>query len=533
MGKTMKQPTLQIRKNATSRAFTIVELVIVVVVIAILAGITIIGYGNWREGITDSRVKSDAAGVYTGMQNARNFSKTGYPVLTPGVLFDGSSATSSIFKSSQDVTATYIEGSKAYFCVNVVSTTRTAIKYFVDSRLGSEPKKGDCAGGEYDPSVVGVGKPLIFREESMGTQNMCGIALDNKAYCIGRYIGDGSSVFNAYAPAKLAGASSLIGGSAITKIVSGSMQNCAIAASRAYCWGGTITGDGTSAHRASPLKISGNGALLDTYDVTDISVTNTNNTTFACAVANARLYCWGANTYGVLGNGNSTDAPSPVATLTTGVLQNVNIVKVMTSHYQTSVISDTGKMYIWGYGLPGGTLSTSPTEIPVFADKKVIKVASANYSAYVLTDEGMVYSWGSRAYGQQGDGTTSNFSKSPPSPVGLALSGKNVTDIAATSTAACAVAEGNVYCWGRNHEGQLGIGSTTDTNVPTLVQGALAGKQVRKIRAASAAADGQKYCATTTENKVYCWGSGMSGSGATVFSASNTPVELTSLGTFL
>ena len=65
-----------------NRGFTMVEIVIVVVVIGILAGITIVSYGSWRKNIAEGQVKSDLSGVASAMEGARNFGST-YPTSLP------------------------------------------------------------------------------------------------------------------------------------------------------------------------------------------------------------------------------------------------------------------------------------------------------------------------------------------------------------------------------------------------------------------------------------------------------------------
>ena len=76
---------------------------------------------------------------------------------------------------------------------------------------------------------------------------------------------------------------------------------------------------------------------------------------------------------------------------------------------------------------------------------------------------------------------------------------------------ACAIADAQLYCWGYNASGQLGDGTTTTRTVPTLVS-ALAGKNVTKVKTASQFYDGtgmsSKYGSTCAiaDGQLYCWG---------------------------
>lgn len=57
-------------KNYSKNGFTIVELIVVIAVIAILAGLVIVGYGQWRSNLTNSEVKNDLSAAATAMDSA-------------------------------------------------------------------------------------------------------------------------------------------------------------------------------------------------------------------------------------------------------------------------------------------------------------------------------------------------------------------------------------------------------------------------------------------------------------------------------
>src|SRR5439155_730476 len=83
------------------------------------------------------------------------------------------------------------------------------------------------------------------------------------------------------------------------------------------------------------------------------------------------------------------------------------------------------------------------------------------------TAAGAAYCWGDNGFGQLGDGTTTSQS-SPvlvPAPAGVSFAA--VTGGVAHT---CGVtAAGIAYCWGRNVEGQLGDGTTTNRLTPVVV----------------------------------------------------------------
>ena len=88
---------------------------------------------------------------------------------------------------------------------------------------------------------------------------------------------------------------------------------------------------------------------------------------------------------------------------------------------------------------------------------------------------------------------------------------------------ACAVADGQVYCWGVNGGwGGLGTGDTNNYTTPTLASGAMAGKTATSVFTAqptgpSASGNYAMSCAIA-EGQLYCWGGappGMLGTGTT------------------
>lgn len=117
-------------KRRTS-GFTIVELIIIVVIIALLATITSFGIGSWRSRTATTEVKNALKSVGTAMRNAKNFG-SGYPASIP-----------STYSPQTGVTVTYMSGSATAYCVRGTSVDVSSVVYYMSNSY-SEPKTTAC-----------------------------------------------------------------------------------------------------------------------------------------------------------------------------------------------------------------------------------------------------------------------------------------------------------------------------------------------------------------------------------------------------
>ena len=156
---------------------------------------------------------------------------------------------------------------------------------------------------------------------------------------------------------------------------------------------------------------------------------------------------------------------------------------------------------------------------------KSLSQLTAGGSTCALSSEGRAYCWGGNHWGQLGDGSTTDSNIPVAVNTNGVLSGKTVSQLTTGGAHTCLLSShGQAYCWGWNGWGQLGSGSATAASLPVAVDssGVLSGKTLTQV-----ALGNNHTCALTAEGRAYCWGSnnwGQLGNGSTT--SSNLPVAV-------
>ena len=198
--------------------------------------------------------------------------------------------------------------------------------------------------------------------------------------------------------------------------------------------------------------------------------------------SNGQVYSWGYNNYGQLGDGTTTNRTSPVLISATGVLAGKTIKAIAKGHYSTNALDSNGKVYSWGLNDSGqlGNNSNTNSLVPVavnstgvLTNKVIQAIASGSYHVLALDTDGVTYAWGNNSSGQLGDNTTTNRAVPVITNANNFLDNNAIQSIAAggyyNSGHSLALDNyGQIYAWGLNSNGQLGNNSKINISVPVV-----------------------------------------------------------------
>lgn len=254
-------------------------------------------------------------------------------------------------------------------------------------------------------------------------------------------------------------------GAGVRAIAVGDDHACAITKAKAVkCWGWNDVGQlGTGStdhtlHRsavATKTLTSGVTALGSHMDTT-------------CAVKSGGLWCWGAGTWGQIGDGHtvSRTKPTKVSGLTSGVSR-VAPGTVVTCALRSGAVKCWGAA--WGIGDPSATDTTKPVQV-VGLTSGVKAVATGHSHACAITSVRALLCWGSNDFAQVGadEDVTSNH----PTPTQVKGLTSGIKAVAGGQDSTCAITTaGKAWCWGRNDMGQLGDGTKTNRSTPVHIKG--------------------------------------------------------------
>ncbi|RYG12350.1 MAG: hypothetical protein EON96_13935, partial [Caulobacteraceae bacterium] len=389
------------------------------------------------------------------------------------------------------------------------------------------------------PSVTSTSKAVVGTESrtsgtissvSVGGNHTCATSLTGTAYCWGNgFLGQlGNSGFlnvTNTLPSQVSRLSALATNGA-SSITTGESHSCAIAGTSTLCWGKGVDGqigggDGSLVGTSAPATVI--ESSLGGRTMTKV-VAGKDHT---CGIASGKAFCWGHNHRAQLGNNppNIFGAILPPAlnsspSAVQGAAQNLNVTDIAAGEEHSCAIAE-GSAYCWGNGGSGqvGNNSTNNTVLTSVAVQqgqlagRSMTAISAGLNHTCAIAEGELFCWGGNNRGQLGIGTTTNVTanRTPRNVSAVsALAGKTVTKVIAAQSYTCAIADNRVYCWGANDTAnrQLGLGSSAATTIatPTLVSGGdISGRAVTDISGYFG------HTCAVADNFAVCWGRNPSG----------------------
>jgi len=376
-----------------------------------------------------------------------------------------------------------------------------------------------------DPATPLSGTPTLddsggqgFVAVSVGESHSCALVLDGSAYCWGSNefgqlgIADVATTclrVDLFANQRVPCAATprpVLGGLKFTRIAAGANHTCGIALdSRVYCWGDNLRGqigDPSVRLATAPTPVLSDAIFVDVAAGDE----------HTCALrSDAVMVCWGSNDHGQLGLAKvGTGSAIPVAAQTS-----LRFASVAAGANRTCARVSDGTGYCWGAhwlsrDTDGSELIRSQAQparvlnVPAFHALSV-----GGQTTCGLGVDGAAHCWQANPTGAMGDGTTTGSLL----PRAVNTSERFIAlSVGASHT--CGVSDsGAAWCWGGDADGQLGVpssgisrrcGATPCILNPSRVSG---WRRFTDVKAGL----GEHVCGITLARNVYCWGEGSMG----------------------
>jgi alpha-tubulin suppressor-like RCC1 family protein len=185
--------------------------------------------------------------------------------------------------------------------------------------------------------------------------------------------------------------------------------------------------------------------------------------------SSGQVLAWGNNAEGQLGNGTTTSTRRPVSVK---IPKGVKVTAVRAGCSFGLALTSTGRVLAWGDNAFGqlGNGTTQTKHVPVYvklpSGAKAATITAGSAHSLAVTSAGQALAWGYGEDGELGNGSTGNSDL----PVKVQMpAGTKVQSVAGGASFTIARTSTGLYGWGANNSGQLGDGDTTSTDVPTAI----------------------------------------------------------------
>jgi alpha-tubulin suppressor-like RCC1 family protein len=273
--------------------------------------------------------------------------------------------------------------------------------------------------------VLGIGAPDLnqhatpeaalgghtFAQISAGSAHVCALDTGGVVWCWGNgTTGQLGRLQNAsYEPLQV------VSTARFTQVSVGALHSCALADNGdVWCWGSNDYGqlgvnDSLTGIYYTPQQVTGGRVF------TEIGAGGWTT----CGLSGGSVYCWGRNTEGQAGRGSTVNRwilePMPAL----GILGTARHVTLGTRH--ACATNGIDKMYCWGDNNRGqlgdGTTTLRASAVEVFGDTRFVAMTAGLEHTCALRDGGGAYCWGYNASGRLGLGVATNTNVTAPTQV--------------------------------------------------------------------------------------------------------------------
>jgi alpha-tubulin suppressor-like RCC1 family protein len=364
-------------------------------------------------------------------------------------------------------------------------------------------------------SVAGTTK--TFCQISAGRSHTLAIDKNGQAWAWGSNVtgtlGDNSTT-SRLTPVSVAGATKTF-----CKITTGWSHNIAIDKNgNVWAWGlfenGQL-GDNTIVSRRTPVSVAG-----ATKTFCQIAAGSSHTVAID---KNGKVWAWGLNGFGQLGDNTITSQRTPVSIL----VATKTFCQIAAGSSHTIAIDKNGQAWAWGVNVSGtlgdNTIVSRRTPVSVLgATKTFCQIAAGSSHTVAIDKNGQAWAWGLNGTGELGD----NSITSRRTPVSVLGAVKTFCKIAAGFNHTVAIDKnGRAWGWGFNSTGQLGDNSITQRLTPVSVLGAV--KTFCQIAAGGGAAGGSHTVAIDKNGRAWGWGLNSGGQlGNNAILSQRTPVSV-------
>lgn len=273
-------------------------------------------------------------------------------------------------------------------------------------------------------------------------------------------------------PVEVHGAGNVSFLNSVAAVMGGEMHDVALKSDgTVWCWGWNAfgqLGNGTTNDSWIPVQ----AGLTANPPLTNVVKLGGRPYFTLAEKADGTIWAWGMNQFGQMGNGTVTPFSSPPNSVPVLVSNSqpggpINSAAQITCGYQFgAALTTNGTVWSWGSGSHGeqGTGATTANYIPVQVPglTNITQISAGWFHILARKADGTVWAWGANSHGEVGDGTTTDAF----SPVRVLNLSNIVAVSGGDSHSSALAADGTIWKFGENDVGELGNGTTNGSANP-------------------------------------------------------------------